>query len=225
MWLAVRTSILPPDDQTRLTTHSVQYCSALILLHRSTARFGIAPTNASPPSLEARRICVHNATQIIHMIQDYRAHHGSASTMLGTALYNVTIAGIVLIANMADGSASVDSQQLLCIDTCIRSLEEMELSSQVAQKVLKQLRYLMRRCNLRFVPANAQASGTAALDSVPQQQQHLMAEQDLLAEDVGPCLDALLGPEGDASSSPHDFLQIMTECDVLNSLGSWDWQV
>jgi len=203
-----------------LTRDSMQYCSALILLHRPTARFGIAPTSASVTSLEARRICVHNATRIIHMVQDYRQHHGSASTMLGTALYNVTIAGIVLIANMADDSSSVGPQQLLCIDTCIRSLEEMELSSQVAQKVLKQLRYLMRRCNLRFVPSNALAPETA-LTSV---QQALMADQHSLPEDVGQCLSTLLGPDVDASS-PHDFLQIMTECDVLNSLGSWDWPV
>lgn len=212
----------------------MQYSSALILLHRPTARFGIAPTHASPDSLSARQTCVQHATRIIHLVQDYRQHHGSASTMLGTALYNVTIAGIVLIAHMADDSsgAGVGPQQLACIDTCIRALEEMEGSSQVAQKVLKQLRYLMRRCNLRAAaavgPADVRGSETStaavALTSV---QQALMAQAELreLPGDVGGCLETLFGPDVDASASPHDFLQVMTECDVLNSLGSWDWQV
>lgn len=31
-------------------------------------------------------------------------------------------------------------------------------------------------------------------------------------------------PDGEAHS-PHDFLQVMTECYALNSMGSWDWQL
>lgn len=44
-----------------------------------------------------------------------------------------------------------------------------------------------------------------------------MANPHSLAEDVGQCLSTLLGPNVDALS-PHDSLQFMTECDVLNSL-------
>lgn len=124
----------------------MQYCSAMILLHRPAARFGITFTNESNASLEARSTCVHYATRMTHMVQDYRHHHGSASTMLGTALYNITTAGIVLIANMADDPSQVGPQHWLCIDTCIQSPEEMEVSSLVARPVLKQLRYLMRSC-------------------------------------------------------------------------------
>ncbi|KAI9878381.1 MAG: hypothetical protein M1830_001051 [Pleopsidium flavum] len=198
----------------------MQYCSATILLHRPAARFGIALTNASSASLEARAICVLNATRIIHMVQDYRQHHGIASTMLGTALYNVTIAGIVLIANMADDTSRVGSHHLLCIDTCIRGLEEMELSSIVAGKVLKQLRYLMRRCNLRFVPLNAQAPRNPMNPTY----QSSINEHHSPTGAMGQGLPTLTVPDTDASS-PHDFLQVMTECDALNSMGSWDWQL
>ncbi len=201
----------------------MQYCSALILLHRSVARFGIAPTNASVESREARRICVLHATRIIQMTSDYRQHHGSASTMLATALYNVTIAGILLIANMADDASSVDSQQLLCIDTCIRSLEEMELSSIVAHKVLKQLRYLMRRCNLPYLPLSAQIPGTV-ISPVQRAPRTSVTEYHSPPRELMPGLPNFLVPDNDATS-PHDFLHVMTECDALNSMGSWDWQL
>lgn len=174
-------------------------------------------TNAFNMSLKARGICVLNATQIIHMVQNYRQQHGSASTMLSTVLYNMTIAGIVLIADMADDMSCVGSQHLLCINTCIRSLEEMELSSIVAHKVLKQLRYLMRQCNLRFVPLNAQVPENVIHSAY----QSSITEYHPASEGMGRGLSTLTVLNADASS-PHDFLQVMTECDALNSMRSWD---
>lgn len=102
---------------------------------------------------------------------------------------------------MADDMSCMGSQHLLCINTCICSLKEMELSSIVAHKVLKQLWYLMQQCNLQFVSLNAQVPENAIHSAY----QSLITEYHPASEGMGQGLSTLAVPDADASSS-HDFL-------------------
>ena len=209
-----------------LTRHSMQFCAAVILLHRPAARFGVLSIHASDESLETRKVCAMHATHIVNVIRDYRQHHGPANTLLGTALYNITMAAIVLIACLADDTSIEGAQYLLSINTCVRGLEDLESSYIVARTVLKQLKHLMRRCNLQFTPSDAEMLRNAsnASDSLYQISTiGLDSPQPKMNEDF----KALLPESNDVSPNDelagHDFLLAMSECDTLNVMGSWSW--
>lgn len=126
--------------------------------------------------------------------------------MLGTSLYNITIAVIVLIANWADGSSVDEAQYFSCIDSCMQSIKEMESSYIVARTVVKQLTYLMRRCNCpRLLSEKVQPF-----------------KDDNVLFQLGQALPLSPEPEDD-SLLGQDFFLMMSECDVLQSVGPWTY--
>ena len=204
----------------------MQFCAAIILLHRPTARFGVLAVHASNESLESRKICAIHATQIANVIRDYRQHHGPANTMLGTALYNITMAAIVLIAYLADDTSIEGSHYLLNISTCVRGLEDLESSYIVARTVLKQLKHLMHRCNLQFSPSDAQMLRNASDTGNSLYQFSTISfdsSQSKKSDDFAIVMPQITGAPSNDEFSGHDFLLAMSECDALNVMGSWSW--
>lgn len=155
-----------------------------------------------------------------NIVSDYRRNYGSSITMLSTALYNITMAAIVLIADMADhGSISPNPSHINSIEVMISALRDLENSYIVARTVLKQLKYLMKRCKMlslyqdiltRSDMGNAKVAslaGSDLMDSPP---------QDL----TGQCL-----PPIDPTATEfwgEDFLMAMKDCDALHSIGTWE---
>lgn len=204
-------------SQTDVT--SLQYCCTMILLHRATARFGTDISRATSESLHSRDICITQATRAAHMLVDYRKNSGNACTMLGTALYNITIVAVVLVAAQADNVSILNSEHLECVDMCLEALEELENSYIVARTVLKQIKYLIRRCKLPYHKLKRRARRDT---------ESSMMSLDLPNEGESPPLNLEgkmlpLIPGGDALGDPssEDFLLAMEDCDALHSIVSW----
>jgi hypothetical protein len=153
------------------------------------------------------------------MLDDYRQYNGNACTMLGTALYNITMVAVVLVAALADNASLSNPEHLDCVDMCLQALEELESSYIVARTVLKQIKYLMRRCKLQYSrlktrPRRGTNSSMLSFnfsndgDSPP-----LNLEGQMLP----------LLPVGDTLGDPSgaDFLLAMEDCDALHTIGTW----
>jgi len=186
----------------------MQYCCAVILTQRPAACFGTPITEATSVSIKSRSICVQNAIRLAGLTQEYREHHGSAQTMLGTSLYTTTIAAIILIAHWADGGSVDEGQYLSCIDSCLQCLREMKTSYVVARTVLKQLTGLMRRCNIPRLRSDTDPQSIDGDDSVLVQ--------------LGQALPLSPVPEDDMIFG-QDFLLMMSDCDALRSVGPWTY--
>lgn len=153
------------------------------------------------------------------IVKDYRQHYGSSLTMLSTALYNITMAAIVLIADITDhGSISPDSSHINSIEVMIGALRELEDSYIVARTVLKQLKYLMKRCKLLSLYKEIESrkdmdsvilagfAGSDPMDSPP---------QDLSGQSLPPI------DQTETEFWGADFLMAMKDCDALHSIGTW----
>jgi hypothetical protein len=204
----------------------MQYCSAQILLHRPSSSFGTSISLSTPSSLSSRRKCGHFATQLATIVQDYRLQHGSASYMLSTALYNITMAAIVLIADMADhtsvSSVASEGNHFTSIDECILALRELEETYIVARTVLKQLKYLMKRCRLLSLYEDMEACRT--LENTSVFQTFAMPEMDSPPQDLS---GGILPPVemegmGEGLGAGAAFLMAMRDCDALHTIGTWD---
>jgi len=190
----------------------------MILLHRPASRFGSSTVNATDTSLEARAICVEYAMTLTTVVSDFRTFHGSARAMLGTALYNITMASIVLVADMADRTQMLDANHTVSIDICIQGLRELEESYIVARTILKQLKYLMKRCQLPAMYNGMDAMRKMSTAVLPQanSMDTESPPQNLNGQVLQP-LDSGMG-QGDIGA---DFLMVMEQCDALQSIGTW----
>lgn len=135
----------------------MQYCSAVILIHRSTANFGTAGANSvATASCEAARdACVAKACQLAHIVQDYQNHHGSVLTMSGVALHTIAMAATTLVANIVESSGSGTSgspirNQILSLKQCMRALSQLETSYCVTRRVRKLIQLVIRLLNLNL---------------------------------------------------------------------------
>lgn len=201
----------------------LQFHGAMILLHRSSARFGTHETENTPTSQESRARCLDHVLQIGRILADYRASHGSAMTLVGVAMYNITSAAVVLIALRAEQSSEATNECLSALTTCIAALEEIQRCHTSAKTVLKQLRYLMRRCKLLSTKEDSLAL-LAANASLLQRR----PTNDTLVE--SPPV-ALLGQvmqqdwsSADATSMmcSGQFMLALEECEALMTMGSWN---
>ncbi|KAK5455834.1 hypothetical protein LTS15_005151 [Exophiala xenobiotica] len=201
----------------------LQFHGAMILLHRSSARFGTNQTESTATSQESRAICLDHVLQIGHILAEYRATHGSAMTLVGVAMYNITSAAVVLIALRAEQSSEATNQCLSALTTCIAALEEIQCTHMSAKTVLKQLRYLMRRCKLLGTKEDSQALRDANASLLQRR-----PTNDALVE--SPPV-ALLGQvmQQDWSSSnatstmdPAQFMLALEDCEALMTMGSWN---
>ena len=200
----------------------LQFHAAMILLHRSTARFGTSQTETTPTSRASRAICVDHVLQIAQILADYRTSHGSARTLLGTALYNVALAAVVLIAIRVEQSSEASTECLSSLTICIATLEDLQLSFASAKPILKQLRYLMRRCKLLNLKEDSQAlrdanasllqrrtTYDAEVDSPPVKLLGQILRQDWSSDDATMFMD------------PGQFMPALEDCETLTTMGIW----
>lgn len=201
----------------------LQFHAAMILLHRSTARFGINETENTPTSQGSRAICIDHVLQIARILADYRVFHGSAMTLLGTAMYNITSAAVVLIALRAEQSSEASNEYLSSLITCIAALEEIQFSHMSAKTILKQLRYLMRRCKLLNLKEDSQAlrdanasllqrrsTNDGEVESPPIKLLGQILQQDWSSSDSTSFMD------------PGQFMLALEDCEALMTMGSWN---
>ncbi|KAK4998022.1 hypothetical protein LTR28_013789 [Elasticomyces elasticus] len=126
------------------------------------------------------------------------------------------MAAIVLIADMADRTSLLDANYSISIDICIQALREIEDSYIVARTILKQLKYLMKRCQLLDVYKNTEAIRNMSCSMLPGVGVGLM-DMDSPPQNLN---GQMLQPQGpDAMGA--DFLIAMEQCDALHSIGTW----
>jgi hypothetical protein len=201
----------------------LQFHGAMILLHRSAARFGTTQTENIPNSRESRAICLGHVLQIGHILADYRKSHGSAMTLVGVAMYNITSAAVVLIALRAEQSSEASNDCLSALTTCIAALEELQYSHMSAKTVLRQLRYLMRRCKLLSLKEDSQAlhdantsllrrqlTNDADIGSPPVKLLGQVLQQDWSCSDTASVMD------------PGQFMLALEDCEALMTMGPWN---
>ena len=137
----------------------IQWSAVMILLHRPHAGFGTASDVGSPGTVKnSRSICVENAIQITQILKDYKAHHFQAYTLMGSALYNISVAATTLVADIASQKNEDVSVQYACLGTCIRTMKEMESSEMVARNVRKLVQSIMKACNVNDRSTNSAGS-------------------------------------------------------------------
>lgn len=199
----------------------MQFCSAMMLLRRPTARFGTDVSTSSQVSNEARAICLDYAVRLSLILDDYRKFHGHACTVIGTALYNITMAAVVLIANRAEHASNSTAEHLKCLTSCIRALEEIQVSYISARTIIKQLKYLMRRCKILDITADAQALRDANASLFQRKTSDVIDNESPpinLAGQILPTLSTFDEIELDAGQ----FLMALEDCDALHTMGSWN---
>ncbi|KAI9811856.1 MAG: hypothetical protein M1827_005207 [Pycnora praestabilis] len=199
----------------------LQLSSAMILLHRPAAGFGVVATNPSSASMESRETCVYHATKIARLLEDYRQCYGSACTILGTGLYNITTAATTLIADMVDRRSMDMSHHFSSIRTCIFSLKELEKSYLSARRVRKQLNLVMRLCNLESQPMEDRIKRKEIEQPIPQNNQ---AQAEIEAESIISEQDQSISDIMILENSPFtadDFLMTISQCDLLQSFEPW----
>ncbi|MCJ1303800.1 hypothetical protein MMC08_006611 [Hypocenomyce scalaris] len=201
----------------------LQFHGAMTLLHRSAARFGTNLTENIPIARESRAICLHHVLQIGRILADYRISHGSAMTLVGVAMYNITSAAVVLIALRAEQSSEASNDCMFALTTCIAALEEIQYCHKSAKTVLRQLRYLMRRCKLLSLKEDAQAlrdantsllqrrlTNDAEVGSSPVKLLGQVLQQDWSSSDAASVMD------------PGQFMLALEDCEELMTMGSWN---
>jgi hypothetical protein len=140
-----------PDSYTFLTANwsgSLQYYSCIIHLHRPTACFGSWTSGLSAQSNTSRQICIDNAKNIAHALEDYRVFQGDASTMSGVSLHIIATASTILIADISEKRSIDVSCQKQALKTCMKSLSELEKTYIVARRVRRIVRLLVGLCHI-----------------------------------------------------------------------------
>jgi len=194
----------------------------MILLHRPTARFGTNTVNKSQISIDSRATCLEYAVRMSRVLEDYRRFHGHACTVIGTALYNITMAAVVLIANRAEQAANTPFEHLGSLTSCIRALEEIQVSYVSARTILKQLKYLMRRCKLLDLTADAQALRDANASLFQRKASDVMDSESPPINLAGQILPTLSTFDETDQLDSGQFLMALEDCDALHTMGSWN---
>jgi len=220
------------DDSLRLATDSspavynlhFEYSLAQILLNRPNAGFGIDARASAGISATSRHTCVHHAEKIAHHLAAYRNQYGSTSTMLGSALYTITIASTTLIADIVEQKSGGQAPNSACLWMCICCLKEMEKSEIVAKRVRKILQSVMRLCELDDQPERYKGAdnfldslsmdGVLGLDFVPPRRQSILPD----LEDSS--FRYMASSQNDAFMT-EDFLQTTAQADLLGNFETW----
>jgi hypothetical protein len=85
------------------------------------------------------------------MMEDYRSFNGDGSTLIGSALYNVTMAATTFVAEIYDGGKDNFRDEIDGLNTCLRTMREMEHTEIVAHNVYSIVQATCRVC--RVCPA------------------------------------------------------------------------
>jgi hypothetical protein len=138
-------------------------------------------------------------------------------------MYNITSAAVVLIALRAEQSSEASNDCLSALTTCIAALEELQYSHMSAKTVLRQLRYLMRRCKLLSLKEDSQAlhdantsllrrrlTNDADIGSPPVKLLGQVLQQDWSCSDTASVMD------------PGQFMLALEDCEALMTMGPWN---
>ncbi|KAK5019478.1 hypothetical protein LTR39_000345 [Cryomyces antarcticus] len=126
----------------------MQYSAIMVLVHRHNAGFGDMVKRHTPQAVKSRKECVEHASRMARLLDDYKAHHGNAYTLIGSALYNITMAATTLVADISEKSNEDSSNESAYLATCLRTMKEMENSEIVTRSVRKIVQTIMRMCNV-----------------------------------------------------------------------------
>lgn len=131
----------------------------MILLHRPNTKFGVSSSESltSATVQESRSLSVQNAIQIVDMVQDYERQQGSVNTMLGTVMWNITLAAMTLIAGQAQrqpGSSAPSYYHY--VQTCIRLLKELSCTYNIARTIRRQLKASLQKYCKQYTPTDAE---------------------------------------------------------------------
>ncbi|EXJ74618.1 uncharacterized protein A1O5_02915 [Cladophialophora psammophila CBS 110553] len=130
----------------------IQYSALTILVNRHNAGFGNPEKRKCQNSNKSRRICVEHAFMISNLVLNYTTHHGEANTMLGSALYNITMAATIFVAEINERNRHDVSDETAALATCLRAMREMESAEIVARNLRKILQSIMRVCRVCDLP-------------------------------------------------------------------------
>lgn len=142
---------MPASKHTRVTNIdvSIQYSAITILLNRHNAGFGDSRKRCSPRAVRSRRDCIEHAARIARLLDDYKSQHGKAFTIIGSGLYNITMAATTLVADISEKDKASSSSEPAYLTTCLQAMKEMENAEIVARNVRKIVQTIMRVCNVR----------------------------------------------------------------------------
>ncbi|KAK5281706.1 hypothetical protein LTR40_004427 [Exophiala xenobiotica] len=171
----------------------------------------------------------HNVLLIIHkeaflaanLVQDYSLHHGNPNTLMGSALYNITMAATIFVADIAEKNRQNTSitKELTALTACLEAMKKMESAEIVARNVRKIVQTIMRVCGVQnqgdfatntSATRSWQAGAVADLQTaeVPMNS----TERDIMDFNFDPSmLDALQFPFEEVLMDPlsaNDFLQL-----------------
>ncbi|EXJ84557.1 hypothetical protein A1O3_05226 [Capronia epimyces CBS 606.96] len=127
----------------------IQYSALVILLNRHNAGYGNLQKRNCAHSQKSRKACVEHALITSQLLQDYAAHHGSANTMMGSVLYNITSAATIVVAEMAEKNRRDVPKESAALAICLNAMKEMESAEIVARNVRKIVQTIMRVCNVQ----------------------------------------------------------------------------
>ena len=128
---------------------SMQYSAMMILLNRHNAGFGNPEKMHIPEAVRSRQECLQHAIRIARMLREYKNQHGDANTLLGSALYNITMAATTFVAEITDTRKEGSCDELVWLIECLRTMKEMEHTEIVARNVFNIVQATMRVCNVR----------------------------------------------------------------------------
>lgn len=126
----------------------MQYCAALILLHRPAANYGMIANHDLPESsAAAQQICISNAKRIAHILEDYQMRY-PACTLSGITLHIMATAATTLIADIVQQRVQPQEEGIRCLRQVMKALRQLEKSYTVTRRVKKIIQLTMTFLNL-----------------------------------------------------------------------------
>ena len=120
----------------------------IILANRHNAGFGNPERKISSGAIKSRSLCLQHAFRISQMLEDYRSFNGDGSTLVGSALYNVTMAATTFVAEIYDGGKDSFREEIDGLNICLRTMREMEHTEIVAHNVVSIVQATCRVCRV-----------------------------------------------------------------------------
>ncbi|OAG40008.1 hypothetical protein AYO21_05689 [Fonsecaea monophora] len=130
----------------------IQYSALMILVNRHNAGYGNPEKRTCPASNRSRSICLEHAFTISNLVISYATHHGEANTMLGSTLYNITMASTIFVAEINERNRQEVSEETAALGACLKAMKEMESAEIVARNLRKILQTIMRVCRVCDIP-------------------------------------------------------------------------
>lgn len=127
---------------------SLQLSSMIILVNRHNAGFGSPDKRTSAGAIRSHELCLQHALRIAHMLKDFRDFQGDSSTLIGAALYNVTMAATTFVAEIFEAKKESFREEIDCLTICLKTMRGMEHTEIVAKNVFSIVQAICRVCRV-----------------------------------------------------------------------------